>query len=145
MMKLFLLPPVQLQPVIDKVVAQLGSDALFDAFQFGVAEFDHLTRVGVDQVVVMVVLDFVTRPSVAEIMLLDDFQIGQKGEGAVDGGDADLWVHGLGTLGDLIGVGMVAGVADRLQNDPALLGHFDAFGGEEIVEKAAVHAASLNA
>src|SRR4249919_1444998 len=64
---------VELEPMVDKPVAQLARDFSLQALDFLGLEFDHFAVAQVDQVIVVGVgTGFIARPSVAEIVPLDN-------------------------------------------------------------------------
>src|SRR6476659_7130579 len=85
---------VQLQPVIDQLVAELAGDLglqLLDLFR---GELDHLAVAQIDEVIVMAVAHlFVARATLAEIMPLDDTGILEQFYGAIYRRDRDLVVN----------------------------------------------------
>ena len=64
---------VKLEPVIDELVAELFGDLTLQLFDLVVVELDHLARLHVDQVVVMLVGHFLeARTPVAKIVPLQN-------------------------------------------------------------------------
>src|SRR6185369_1597290 len=64
---------IQLEPVVDQLVAELARDLGLQLLDFLGGEFDHLAVAQIDQVVVMAVAHLlVAGAALAEIMSLDD-------------------------------------------------------------------------
>ena len=74
-----------------RLEAILGGHRILQGFEFGGIEFDNLVALGADHVVVMLVfvIVFVVRDAVAEAHLARESGVGQKLQGAIDGGVPD--------------------------------------------------------
>ena len=84
---------IELEPVVDQLVAELAGDLGLQPFDFLGLEFDHLACAQVDEVVVMRVGNLLeARASLAEIVPLDNAGILEQLDSAVDGGDRNAVV-----------------------------------------------------
>ena len=126
---------VKLQLVPDQFEAQLAGDLGLEAFNLGVEKFDDLARLGVDQVVVVIVARFfITAAAVAEVMFFNHARLFKQPHGAVDGGDGDVRVDGRGAAVQLLDIRVVFGVRQHPGDHPALLGHAHAAFGAEFFD-----------
>src|SRR5688500_18189055 len=82
---------VELEPVVDQLVAELAGDSLLDGLDLLAAELDHMPGAQVDQMVVVLTGQrFVARAPVAKIVALDHARILEELYRAVDGRDRDV-------------------------------------------------------
>src|SRR3981189_1377116 len=82
---------IQLQPVIDELVAELAGDLGLQLFDFLGGEFDHLAAAQIDQMIVVAVAHrLVAGAALAEIMPLDDAGVLEQLYGAVHRRHRDL-------------------------------------------------------
>ena len=83
------------ETVIDKLVAQLPRDRFLQLLDLFIDEFHHLAGLQVDQVIVVLVPDFlVARATVAEVVPLDDAGFLEQAHGAVDRCQRNPWIFG---------------------------------------------------
>src|ERR1039458_3334319 len=126
---------IELESVIDQLVAELARDFRLHALDLGRAEFDHFAAAQVDQVVVMGFRGgFVTRAPLAEIVPLDDAGILEQAHGAVYGGNGNPVVDLGAAPIELLDVGMIVGPRQDARDGAALLGHAHAFGGAQSLD-----------
>src|ERR1700687_2207053 len=75
---------IQLQPVIDQLVAELAGDFGPEFFDFLGGEFDRLAVAQIDQMVVMAVAHlFVAGAALAEVMPFDDAGVLEQFDGSI--------------------------------------------------------------
>src|ERR1039457_2872058 len=123
---------IELEPVIDQLVAELARDFRLHALDLGRAEFDHFAAAQVDQVVVMRFRGgYVTRAPLAEIVPLDDAGILEQAHGAVHGGNGNPIVDLGAAPVQLLDIGMIVGPRQHARDGAALLGHAHALGGAQ--------------
>src|SRR5690606_15847787 len=133
---------VELQLVADQLIAQLARNLGLQPFDLGVEELDDLARLGVDQVVVVVVAGlFITAAAVAEVVLLDHARLFEQAHGAIDGGDGDVRVDRRSAAIQFFHIGVVFGVRQDAGDHPTLLSHAHAALGAEFFDP--VHAAKI--
>lgn len=89
----------------------------------GIAEFDNLTSIYIDQVIVMRGLrKLVTGSPITEAMSNECPKRCQELYSSIDGCNAEVGVDELGTTMNFLNVGMVARLADDVDDDFALAG-----------------------
>src|SRR5579884_2514390 len=126
---------VQFEAVADEVVAELVGDDLLQLLDFLVAEFDDLTGLQIDQVVVMRTRHlFIARAAVAEIVPGEDVRLLEQPHGPVHRGDADMRIDLGGAAVHLLDVGVVGGIRKHPRDDAALLGHLQTLVEAELLE-----------
>src|SRR3954464_5913444 len=82
---------IQLQPVINQLVAELAGDLGLQLLDLLGGELDHLAVAQIDQMIVMAVGHLlIARPAFAEIVPLDDPGILEQFYGAIHRRDRDL-------------------------------------------------------
>ena len=82
---------VQLEPVIDQLVAELAGDLGLQLLDLLRGELDHLAVAQVDQMIVVAIAHlFVASAALAEIMPLDDAGVLEQLDRAIDRGDRNL-------------------------------------------------------
>src|SRR5262245_1692062 len=74
----------------------------------------------------------IARPTLAEIMALDDAGILEELYGAINGRDRDVWIDGGGAAIKLLDVRVIVGGWQHARDDAALLGHPHALLGAEL-------------
>src|SRR5262249_40408286 len=101
---------IELEPVIDQLVAELAGDLGLQLLDFLGRELDHLAITQIDQMVMMTVAHlFVARAACAKIMTFDDAGILEQLDRAIDRRDRDLVVDLSATAIELFHVGMIFG------------------------------------
>ena len=66
---------------------------------------------------------FVARAAIAEIVPLDDAAFLEQAHRAVDRGDGDMRIDGVGATIEFLDIGMVGRLAEYTRDDPTLIGH----------------------
>src|SRR5207342_365701 len=88
---------VELEPMVDKLVAQLARDFGLQALDFLGLKFDHFAVARVDQMIVVGIgAGFIACPPITEIVPLDNPGIFKKPHRAIDGRNRNMLVD-LGT------------------------------------------------
>ncbi len=96
--------------MIDELVAELSRDGFLQSFRLRVDEFDDLTGLHVDQMIVVLIgMFFVTRSAIAEIVAGDDPSLVEEANRPINGGDRNVWVDLVGSAMQLFHVGVVMG------------------------------------
>ena len=84
--------------MIDQTIAEFFGDPFLDQLDFGVVEFDHFTRLDVDQMIVMLTARrFITGASVSEFVTLEDIGALQQAYGSIDRGETYMIIEHGGT------------------------------------------------
>ena len=65
----------------------------------------------------------VARAAIAEVVALDDAGLFEQPHGAIDGGDRDVRIDGVGAAIELFHIGMVDRGRQHARDDAALVGH----------------------
>src|SRR6187431_3838822 len=121
---------VQLQPVIDQLVAELAGDLGLQFLDFLGSEFNLLAVAQVDQMIVVAVGHLlIARPALAKIVPLDDSGVLEQFYGAVHRRDRDLVVDRYTAPVEFLDVRMVDRISQHARDHPALFGHAHAGGG----------------
>ena len=85
--------------------------------------------------VVMLVADlFIARPSVAEVVTLDNAGFLEQADRAVDRGEGNPGILGRRATVQFLGIGMVVRSRQDPGNDSTLVGHAKAFGNTELLD-----------
>src|SRR5690554_143620 len=114
------LTPIQLQPVMDDLVAELAGDLVLQLLDAVGLEFDHVAGVDVDQMVVMVAhRRLEARGAALESVAVDGADALQQLHGAVDRGQRNACVDLHRTAKYLHRVGMVAGIRKDTEDHAA--------------------------
>src|SRR5262245_61186679 len=99
---------VELEPMVDELVAELGGYLALQLLDLLIAEFDDPPALHVDEVVVMLLAHFlVARAAGAEFMTLENVRLLEQPHRAIDSGQADTRVDLGGAAMQLLDVGMV--------------------------------------
>src|SRR3954465_9511991 len=84
---------VKLHAMVDQAEAELLRDPLLQCLELIVDEFDDITGLNVNQMVVMVLgRGFVPGPAVAELVPLQDASLFEQANGTVDGRDRNVGI-----------------------------------------------------
>src|SRR5229473_8548320 len=99
---------IQLQPVIDQLVAELAGDFSLQLLDLLGGEFDHLAVAQIDQMVVVAVAHlFIAGAALAKVMPLDDAGVLEQLDGSVHRRDRDLVVDRDAAAIQFLDVGMI--------------------------------------
>src|SRR5712672_3667581 len=121
---------IQLEPVIDQLVAEPAGDFRLQLLDFFGGEFDHLAVAQIDQVVVMAVAHlFIAGAALAEVVPLDDTGIFEQLDGSIDRRDRDLVIDRDAAAIQFLDVRMIQSLRQHARDDAALFGHAHAGGG----------------
>src|SRR5690606_31573174 len=114
------LAAVELEAVMDDVVAELARDLLLELLAPAGLELEYGARVEADPMVVMLAVGRLEAGRAAlEGVAVDGADTLQQLHRPVDGGERDAGIDGDGAVEDLHCVGMVAGLRQDRQDDPA--------------------------
>lgn len=103
---------VQFKPVIDQPISELLRNLLLKNLYFRILEFDDLTGLDIDQMVVVRFRDFfVARSAVAEIVPVEDIVFLKQPHGPIDGRNAYFGIDFRRALVDQFDIRMVIGLA----------------------------------
>lgn len=118
-----------------EIVAEPFSDAGLEGFELRVLEFDHLAGPDVDEMVVMAgPFDLISRAAVAEVMALDQADIIEGAQRAVDRCHGQLRIMTARPLPQLVGVRMIAGFFQHRADHLALRRDLGARGCDAVDE-----------
>ena len=81
------------QGLTNRAVAETAGDAIIEEIKVVILEFDHLSAVHADEVVVSGAVNevwIVSGLAIAELDLVDEICFGEKSEGAINGGARSL-------------------------------------------------------
>lgn len=113
----------------DQPITEAGCDLFLQGFDLGVDEFDDLTRVHVDQVVVVIALGvLIAGPAIAEFVALQYAGFFEQLDGAVDRGKRDARVQFDRALVEFLDIGMILSLAHDAGDGAALIGHAQTLG-----------------
>ena len=110
------------QQMLRDFKAVLGGHGVLKSLQFSRKEFDDLAALGTDHVVVMLVfvVVFVVRASVAETNFTSEPRFSEQLKGAINRRLADRWVFFFDELVEIFVREMVFGAQKNIQNEVAL-------------------------
>src|SRR5262245_55185513 len=118
------LDAIELKPMVDELVTELARNELLQPLDLLIAKLDDLSRLEVDQMVVVIVAGLlIARPAIAKVMLRQDAGILEQLHRAIDGCDRDTGVDDGGAAVELLDIRMVPGFGQHAGDDAALLGH----------------------
>ena len=89
-------------------VTEFLRDLFLQLFDFLALELDHGAGFDIDQMIMVLFRRlFITRPTVAEIVPLQDARLFEQPDGAIDSGDRDARIDRRGALIDQLDIGVI--------------------------------------
>src|SRR5579864_8421926 len=118
--------------MVDEAEAEPLGDALLKRLKLVIDEFDHLSGLDIDQMVVVTFRDgLVTRAAVPELMAFEDSGLFEQPDGTINRCDRDVRVDRRSPGVERLDIGMVFAVTEYSRDDLALLGDAKSLVGAE--------------
>jgi len=113
--------------MIDETKAVFLGDARLKRLDLVILKLDHLARLHVDEVIVMLIRHLlVARAAIAEVMALKDIGLFEEAKRTVDGRKADAAIYLGGAVVDRFHVGVIKRFGEHARNHAALVRHAEA-------------------
>jgi hypothetical protein len=110
--------------VVDQPEPVFTGNALLQRLDLGRMKLDHLAGAQIDEMIMMFFRhSLVARAAIAEIMALDDADVLEQLDGAVDGGHGNPRIDQDSAAVQFLDIGMIIGAIEHAGDDATLLGH----------------------
>ena len=114
--------------MIDQSEAMLAGNLFLKPLDLIGDKLDHFATLDVDQMIMVIIRClFITRPAIAKVQPLDDSGFLEKLHRPIDRGQRDIGIDLDRTLMQFFCIRVIFGSRQNARNDPALLGHPQAF------------------
>ena len=124
--------------MVNELEAKLLRNALLQFFDVLVTKFVHFAGFNIDQMIMMFSWNFlVARPTVAEIVALQDSCLFEQTNCAIDSGDRDMRIKCVRPAVQLFDIGVISGSGQHARNHASLFRHPQALIDAELFD--AIH------